>query len=475
MCVPANRHGVSKPERGGWVRPDGSFNPETVGLAGTDAVAKRGSGIRAGLGRRTLMLMCVTGGSAGSATFTLANLTKPAGPFQPGIAKDETEIVRENLVVRVAGKVWSGGKIFFRLFPAGKPVTFSRMEKSVPPPSPAAGLGGGLVWLAVVGLADYVTGYQLTFFIFYLLPILYVLKRAGQGWAFAMAVASALAWLFVNMAAGEHYPDLLTPAWNLGIRLSVFLLIIILVSARNELQVLVRQRTEKLEQEIQRRIRLEKELLEAGEREQRRIGHDLHDSLGQHLTATALAGKVLAKKLADKSLPEAVAADRVVVLVEESIELTRKLARSLHPIELEANGLADALQNLAANISKAFNVSCRFEKSGTVVLADAAAGIHLYRIAQEAVSNAIRHGRARNVVIALDAAGEKTMLTVTDDGAGLPADARAKTGMGLRIMDYRAGMVGAMFDIQNLPAGGARAVCVLNSGRSPTENDADEN
>lgn len=364
---------------------------------------------------------------------------------------------------------------YFRLFPAAKPVTFSRMEKSVPSPSKAAGIWGGLVWLAVVGLADYVTGYQLTFFIFYLLPILYVLKRAGQGWAFAMALASAVAWLFVNMAAGERYPDVLTPAWNMGIRLSVFLLIIILVSARDELRMLVRQRTEKLEQEIQGRIRLEKELLEAGEREQRRIGHDLHDSLGQHLTATALAGKVLAKKLTDKSMPEAAAADRVVALVEESIELTRRLARSLHPIELEANGLADALQNLAANISKAFNVACRFEKSGTVVLADAAAGIHLYRIAQEAVSNAIRHGRARNVVIALDASGDKTMLTVTDDGAGLPADARAKKGMGLRIMDYRAGMVGATFDIQNLPSGGARAVCVLNPGRPPSEIDADEN
>ena len=349
------------------------------------------------------------------------------------------------------------------------------MEKSILPPTKAAGIGGGLVWLAVVALADYVTGYQLTFFIFYLLPILYVLKRAGQGWAFAMAVASAMAWLFVNMAAGEHYPDLLTPAWNLGIRLSVFLLIIILVSTRDELQVLVRQRTEKLEQEIQQRIRLEKELLEAGEREQRRIGHDLHDSLGQHLTATALAGKVLAKKLADKSLPEAAAADRVVALVEESIELTRRLARSLHPIELEANGLADALQNLAANISKAFGVSCRFVNSGATVVTSPEADTHLYRIAQEAVSNAIRHGRARNVVIALDAAGEKTMLTVTDDGAGLPADARAKKGMGLRIMDYRAGMVGATFDIQNLPAGGTRAVCVLNPARPSSENDADEN
>ncbi|MEI7534463.1 MAG: sensor histidine kinase [Verrucomicrobiae bacterium] len=356
---------------------------------------------------------------------------------------------------------------------AAKPATFSRMEKSVQPQTKTAGVVGGMIWLAVVGLADFVTGYQLTFFIFYLLPILYVLRRAGQGWAFAMALASALVWLLVNVAAGERYLDWLTPAWNMGIRLAVFLLIIILISARDELQLLVRQRTERLEQEIRERVRLEKELLEAGEREQRRIGHDLHDSLGQHLTATALAGKVLAKKLAEK--PEAAAADRVVAMVEESIELTRKLARSLHPIELEANGLADALQNLAANISKAFNVSCRFENSGTAVVTTPEASTHLYRIAQEAVSNAIRHGHARHVTISLAGSGEQILLTVTDDGTGLATDARAKKGMGLRIMDYRAGMIGATFDIQNLPAGGTRAVCVLQPNVSATENSPDEN
>ena len=348
------------------------------------------------------------------------------------------------------------------------------MEKSIRTPSKTACIVGGLMLLMVVAAADYLTGYELTFFIFYLLPILFVLRGAGQGLAFATAIVSAVVWLLVNMAAGQHYDDLLTPIWNMAIRLSVFLLIVILVSSRDELQILVEQRTEKLQEEIRQCNRLEKELLEAGEREQRRIGHDLHDSLGQQLTATVLAGKVLAKKLTDKSAPEFAAADRLVVMIEESIELTRKLARSLHPIELEANGLADALQNLAANISKAFNVSCRFETSGVTALTSPEANSHLYRIAQEAVSNAIRHGRARNLVIALAGSGKKIMLAVTDDGAGLSADARAKKGMGLRIMDYRAGMIGATFDIQNLPAGGTRAVCVLDSSQPDLENIADE-
>jgi signal transduction histidine kinase len=341
--------------------------------------------------------------------------------------------------------------------------------------SKIAGVLGGIGLLLIVGYGDYITGYELTFFLFYLLPILYVQRYVGLGSAFVMALVSAVVWLFVNIAAGEHYSDLLTPIWNTGIRLSVFLLVGILFSTRTHLKNLVEQQTESLRQEIRERSRLEKELLEIAEAEQRRIGHDLHDSLGQHLTATALAGKVLAKKLANKSTVEPAMADHVVAMVEEAIELTRNLARTLHPIELGADGLVGALQNLAANLSKTFNVSCRLQHSGAVVLNDPRAGINLYRIAQEAASNAIRHGRARNLVISLDATSKSIMLAVTDDGTGLAADARTKKGMGLRIMDYRAGMIGATFDIQNLPAGGARAVCVLHSRPADTENDDAEN
>ena len=338
-----------------------------------------------------------------------------------------------------------------------------------------AGVLGGLGLLAMVGYGDYITGYELTMLAFYLLPILYVLRYVGPGFAFVMAVMSAFVWLFADIAAGERYSDFLIPIWNTGIRMSVFLLVVVLFSTRNHLKNLVDQRTESLRQEIRECNRLERELLEIAEAEQRRIGHDLHDSLGQHLTATALAGKVLAKKLANKSTVEPATADRVVAMVEEAIELTRNLARTLHPIELGADGLVGALQNLAANLSKAFNVSCRLQHSGAVVLNDPRAGIHLYRIAQEAASNAIRHGHARNIAISLDATSKSIMLAVTDDGTGLPADARTKKGMGLRIMDYRAGMIGASFDIQNLPGGGARVVCVLHPRLTDTEDHAAEN
>jgi signal transduction histidine kinase len=325
-----------------------------------------------------------------------------------------------------------------------------------------AGVCGGFGLLAMVGYADYATGYVVSLLAFYLLPIIFSFRFVGPGFAFAIAVMSALVWVFADIEAGQQYSDYLTPVWNTGIRMSVFVLVVLLLSNRSQLRTLVDQRTEKLKLEILERSRLEKELLEIAEAEQRRIGHDLHDSLGQHLTATALAGKVLAKKLASKSAVDPATADRVVAMVEEAIELTRNLARTLHPIELEAHGLENALQNLANNVSKAFNVSCRFQHAGTVLLKDPKAGVHWYRIAQEAASNAIRHGRAGNLVITLNGTSGSILLAVTDDGVGLPPDARNKKGMGLRIMEYRAGMIGATFDIQNLPAGGTRAVCVLN-------------
>jgi len=337
------------------------------------------------------------------------------------------------------------------------------------------GVLGSFALLAVVGYLDYITGYAISLLVFYLLPILSGLRYVGTAFAFALAVLAAFTCFWADYASGVRYADYLTPVWNTGIRMSIFLLVVILFSNRNYLKRLVNQQTEKLRHEIRERTRLEKELLEIADSEQRRISHDLHDSLGQHLTATALAGKILAKRLANKAVPESATADRLVVLVEEAIDLTRNLARTLHPMELGADGLELALQNLAVNLSKAFNVSCHFQSSGAVVLPDPKSGIHLYRIAQEAASNAIRHGQAKNIIISLESTSKSLMLSVTDNGTGLPAGARTKKGMGLRIMDYRAGMIDATFEIQNLPAGGTRAVCVLNPVQTDTEDHGNEN
>ena len=315
--------------------------------------------------------------------------------------------------------------------------------------------------LAVTGYLDYATGYNKSFFLFYLVPIVFTFQKLGLVLSVGMCLMSAVVCLVSNMIAGQTFNGWLTPFWNTAIRLAIFLVVVALFAVRRNLQKEVRQSSTALSREILERRRLEKEVLEASEREQRKIGHDLHDSLGQQLTATALAGKVLAKKLAGQSPTEAAAANQLVDMIEQAIELTRTLARSLHPIEMQAEGLADGLRELAANVSKTFSVACKLECPRTVSLATAEANMHLYRIAQEAISNAIRHGRAKHIALDLEDNGSEITLTISDDGVGLPADAWDKTGMGLHIMRYRAGMIGAELQIKRLPARGTRVTCRL--------------
>ncbi|MGA2244725.1 MAG: sensor histidine kinase [Verrucomicrobiota bacterium] len=342
--------------------------------------------------------------------------------------------------------------------------------------SKTAGALAALLLLGFVGWVDYVTGYDVFCMVFYILPIFIGLRYVGTAFGFTLSILAALVWLWADLAARQQYSGWLIPVWNTCIIMSIFVMAVMLFSSRDYLRTLVEQRTEKLRDEIRERLVLEKQLLEIAEAEQRRIGHDLHDSLGQHLTATAMAGKLLAKKLAAQAaVGPAAAADRVVAMVESAIELTRNLAHSLHPIELGKQGLIEALQSLAGSLSRAFNISCQLEACGPVSLNDPAGNLHLYRIAQEAASNAIRHGHARNVVIGLKQEAGKISLSVTDDGTGLLAESTLKKGMGLRIMQFRAIMIGATFKLENLPGGGARAVCVLDAPKPGSEIYAIEN
>jgi signal transduction histidine kinase len=323
----------------------------------------------------------------------------------------------------------------------------------------------GLV--AVVGFVDYFTGYAIFFSAFYLIPVALAAWFVGSVFGIVISMLSVAIWLAGDFAAGAQYPSLLVPVWNGAIAFTVYFVVVkTLASLRRshqELEERVRQRTAALTGEILERTRLEKELLEISEREQRQIGHDLHDSLGQHLTATAFAGQVLNEQLENKSLPESASAKHLVKLVEEAIILTRTFARGLYPVQVDAEGLMDGLQELARNISERFKVSCEFECREPVLLHDAASSTHLYRIVQEAITNAIKHGKARHISIGLEKKDGVIMLTVTDNGIGLPENARSGQGMGLRIMAYRSNMIGATFNIERLPGSGTCVTCKLPS------------
>ena len=221
--------------------------------------------------------------------------------------------------------------------------------------------------------------------------------------------------------------------------------------------------------DITERRSLERDILEISEREQERIGRDLHDGLGQELTGIAMLSTALAERVGhDRSAD----AEQVAELVHESIRHTRELARGLCPVNLEDDGLAAALELLCQRIDRLPDVHCRFVQSGDPSdAADAAApgetvATHLYRIAQEATTNAIRHGRARHIDVCLTSAGQTLSLSVTDDGVGIAAG-NGPGGMGIRLMQYRAKMCRGSLNILARQDGGTVVECVLQSTGVP--------
>jgi two-component system, LuxR family, sensor kinase FixL len=206
--------------------------------------------------------------------------------------------------------------------------------------------------------------------------------------------------------------------------------------------------------DITERKRLEKEILEISEREQRRIGQDLHDGLCQHLAGIELMSQVLEQKLARRSKAAAARVGDIAKNIREAIGHTRLLARGLSPVTLESEGLMSALQELALSTEKIFCVTCRFDCDPPVLVSDFPAATHLFRLAQEAVSNALKHGQAKRILIRLKAERGQMILSVIDNGSGFPPQRPKSKGMGLRIMQSRAGMIGGTLAIERNAAGG---------------------
>lgn len=210
------------------------------------------------------------------------------------------------------------------------------------------------------------------------------------------------------------------------------------------------------------RKQLEQAILETSGREQRRIGQDLHDGLGQHLTGIAFLSKAHEQKLADQSVPEAADASKIVGLVNEAINKTRQLARGLLPVLSDSFGLMSALQQWASEAEELFHIECRFECEEPVLNLDETCATHLYHIAQEAVHNAIKHGKATRILIGLSAGEDNGVLTVVDDGCGVPEAARSRSGIGLRIMEYRAGMTGGSLRVERGAENGTIITCTFS-------------
>jgi signal transduction histidine kinase len=212
---------------------------------------------------------------------------------------------------------------------------------------------------------------------------------------------------------------------------------------------------------------MEKQVAEISDREQRRIGQDLHDSLCQHLVSIGFAAELLRDQLARHHLSEAAQAEVIADMVNGGISQARHLARGLYPVRLELDGLASALEELTETVHARGQVACHFSFEEQVLIYDEVAGGNLFRIAQEAINNAVKHAHCRHISVALGAVDDEVILTVKDDGVGFASGPQSHSGMGLHIMNYRAKMIGASLDIRRGVGGGTIVLCSFHNKRLP--------
>lgn len=320
----------------------------------------------------------------------------------------------------------------------------------------------------VIGLADFKLGTEVSLQIFYFLPV--ALAVVARGWKFGLSVSFSCVtiWVAGDIAAGARYSALVVPIWNAAIALTTYIVLVWLLSSllqlQHDLEERVKQRTAALASEIAERERLEKSILEISERERRSIGHDLHDGLSQHLTGTAITGQLLADRLQERAAEETDDARKVVNLVKSAIAQTRDMAKGLLLADIDSEGLHSALSEFCATTTEQFRVSCTFVNEEPTLSLPSGNGVssQLFRIAQEAVRNAVRHGDAKHIQVSLHTANGGLTLVVQDDGCGLPPVSRRGAGLGLRIMAHRAQMIGAIFNIERSPTRGTMVQCSLS-------------
>lgn len=293
----------------------------------------------------------------------------------------------------------------------------------------------GLLLIPFIGLGHYATGTEIWFAVFYLPPLAMAGWFGGRVFCCFAGIETAIVWFVADEARIAHFPDPAIHYWSILVRLLIYTVVAVLFALlrerRDELELALQRKTARLQQETAERTRAEHEILQISNREQQRLAYDLHDGLGQELAAVALRAELLQEKLngAETSQEAAV----IVGLIREAARQTRMTAHTLDTSEI--CDLNTALQKLAASVKK---VRVHYRNGSDASLSvSAAAAVQLYRIAQEAVHNAVEHGAATEVQIDLSAEHGHVMLRIRDDGRGFDST-RGSNGIGLRIMQYRA-------------------------------------
>jgi PAS domain S-box-containing protein len=203
--------------------------------------------------------------------------------------------------------------------------------------------------------------------------------------------------------------------------------------------VIIRDLTQKRE--------LEKQMIDIANEERRRIGRELHDGLGQMLTGIRMVAESLARKLKANEIPGAGEVQEISEMIRDADEHARAISRGLVEVHLVEKGLSNALDNLAGRIFNTFGIDCVYTESGQIEFANHTNALHIYRIVQEAVTNAVRHAEAANIQICMSKNESNVVITIEDDGIGFELENGFREGSGIKIMQYRADLLGGKIDI----------------------------
>jgi signal transduction histidine kinase len=297
----------------------------------------------------------------------------------------------------------------------------------------------------------------------YAVPIVALAWFVDRRWAYFDAVMTVCLLTIIHVAVGFVSQKDWIPFLSSAFRLLYFIFLIEIISRlrllQTNLEALADSRARALAGEAARNIQLQRELLEAGQREQQRIGQDLHDGLCQHLTGTALASQYLFESLEEEGHSLTAYARRLVRLIENGIQQTRAIAKGMYPIDMSDGSLMRALEDFTTDTSDLFGIKCNFACETPILVEAPSTANHLYRIAQEAVNNAVRHGKATKIEISLEESDHGIRLSIADNGAGLQTKTPVQKGLGLRTMADRAKSMGGELFFRPSLMGGLEVVC----------------
>jgi signal transduction histidine kinase len=319
--------------------------------------------------------------------------------------------------------------------------------------------------LFVIAAFDFVTHYKIPLASFYSVPVFVLAWFCGKKWGIAAAASASLIWWYVKWSTGDPILHGSSGAGATSWRFGFFLIVALAGSALRTKSDIAADRITLLERGLRR---LEREVVNISEAEQRRIGQDLHDGVCQDLAGLTCGASSLRDDLEKLQVrAEANTASELVKLLQDAVVQTRDLAHELVPAKVNRLGLVLALESLAQSVGRLHEVTCSFQFHGPLPNWDEQTAIHLYRIAQEAINNATRHGRAQNILIFLEAADHSISLRVLDDGVGVPEF--CSEGVGLRIMRYRAQSIGGEVTIERRNGTGTTVSCTVRTNSQCNE------